>query len=355
MAGQGALLEAWPGMAVHARQGARLWASRGYDILLSEDGGRHWELAVRLARPAALRCCARLSATRRLLRCGVRAYVQLTADAFVAFADGRMYFGERGREQARMVAALRHGRAPLGQGCCRGKTGTCYFGEYWSNREREPVGIYCWRPEWAEPRLYYQFAAGSVRHLHGLQLDPFSGQLWATTGDRDAECRIGYFEESEGAPRFVTVAASTLDARAVSLMFAEEAVYWGTDAGRDTSATCNFICRWRRGGDQVERILPISGPAYYSWSGGESRLVFSTAVEGSASEADSLVRVWAGDSHRSWREVAAWKKDRYPSIFGYAVAKLPEGGLGSDRVYVVTEGLMPHDGTWVFDARRLFQ
>ncbi len=30
-----------------------------------------------------------------------------------------------------------------------------------------------------------------VRHIHAVQFDPYTHEIWLATGDRDSECRIG--------------------------------------------------------------------------------------------------------------------------------------------------------------------
>jgi len=64
-----------------------------------------------------------------------------------------------------------------------------------------------------------------VRHFHGVFEDPYTGTLWATTGDQDAESLIGRIESGS----LVPVGRGSQDWRSVDLAFTDESVYWGVD------------------------------------------------------------------------------------------------------------------------------
>ena len=64
-----------------------------------------------------------------------------------------------------------------------------YGGDYWANPNKIEANINSINLL----KLYevlFQFNNNSVRHIHTVQPDPYTGLLWVSTGDEDAECKI---------------------------------------------------------------------------------------------------------------------------------------------------------------------
>lgn len=87
-------------------------------------------------------------------------------------------------------------------------------------------------------------AVDGVRHVHSVVRDPYTDDVWVTTGDRDAESRLCLLRdgdeaagESDGGGNGTAHDGSWLDVvgtgsqrwRAVDLAFTEDAVLWGMD------------------------------------------------------------------------------------------------------------------------------
>lgn len=327
-----------------------LWASRNRGIMVSYDGGETWDTVTRLWAGPQDVLLSRDSLMSRFLRLGIRQYVQIDRESFLAFANRQIFYWRKGIDRPIVVGKVRRGVGPLRQGCCQDATGTCYYGEYWGNKKREEVRIYCWHPGWDQWRLFYRFPPGTIRHIHAVQFDPLSDKIWIATGDRNDECMIGYFEERGNSPTLATVASGSQMARAVSLIFTVDYVYWGSDAGRDSMEGANYIYRWSRKDGQIERVASVAGPVYYSTMDNRGRLFVSTAVEGSPSERDRFARVYMSEDGTDWEEIARWEKDHYPMLFGYGILWFPQGSLSGGRLYVVGQGVKGGAGTWVLEV-----
>lgn len=65
----------------------------------------------------------------------------------------------------------------------------------------------------------------SVRHFHGVFADPYTDQLWATSGDADDESTVGRLVDGE----FVPVGGGSQRWRCVGLAFTPNAILWGMD------------------------------------------------------------------------------------------------------------------------------
>jgi hypothetical protein len=328
----------WRGLHVRHAEGDRLWATQGYQVLRSDDQGRTWQGVARVGRHAT---ASQFGPLGRLLRSGIRSYLQTGEDRFL-FTNRAGYYW-RQHSPPRLVY---RGCAPLFQGCCAAPDGTVYFGEYSRNPTRRAVVLWRWAAGSDRWSVFYRFPPGTVRHIHAVHYDPFARTIWVATGDADPECLIGYFNGQE----LVPIVQGSQQARAVSLLFTSDYAFWGSDSGRDANAGPNRIYRWRRSrqalaASSLEPVAEVGGPAYYSTTDGQGRLFISTAVEGSNSETDNCARVWMSETGADWIEIARWEKDRYPMIFGYGVMSFP-AGIANDCLLVTGKGVKGGPGTW---------
>ncbi|MCL7416718.1 MAG: glycosyl hydrolase, partial [Halalkalicoccus sp.] len=163
-----------------------------------------------------------------------------------------------------------------------------------------------------------------VRHLHSVQSDPYSGDLWITTGDRDDACRIGRFHDGA----FEVVGGGSQRWRAVELAFAPDWVLWGMDSVYSPE---NHVLRLDRAeignpNPEPETVHTLDGSVFYAAAlavDGERWVVLSTSVEpGSDStappgspenDASGRARVVAASSasdFTEWHELAAYRRRR---------------------------------------------
>jgi hypothetical protein len=310
-----------------------------------------------------------LAPARRFLRRGVRSYLQLDESSFIAFSDDYSYYwpgsmdcpqefppGNSGAVPLQLLGRVHRGHGPLVQGCCRDTSGACFYGDYWGNPKREDVKVWWWRPGETAWQEYFRFPAGSVRHIHAVQYDPFSGAVWVATGDRDRESVIGCLSPAtsrEPQAKLTVIASGSQQTRAVSLIFTPEYVYWGSDGGRDSDVTSNCLYRWSRTENRIECLFAVGGPVYYSTPDGNGGLYFATAVEGSRSESDRRARVWAckppATNHQP-REIGRWEKDRFPTRLGYGTLWFPQGAAFDDKLCVAGQGLKGGPATWILEV-----
>jgi hypothetical protein len=276
--------------------------------------------------------------------------LQLSDHKFMAFCDKNIFLWQLGDAQPTRIGAVHRGRGPLLQGCCSDDKGNCYYGEYSGNPERsEAVNVYVWRSAATDWEVFYSFPPGALRHIHAVQFDPISRKVWIATGDHDDECKIGYFEASVSPPQLVIVASGNQTARAVSLLFTNDYVYWGSDGGKYTAVTANHIYRWSRRAGDIQQVAEVGGPIYYSTVDQEGRLFAATVVEGSDSENDRCAHLWMSADGLQWSEIGQWKKDHYPSIFGFGVLSFPQGPTAGSLTYVVGNGVQGGAGTWILE------
>jgi hypothetical protein len=188
-----------------------------------------------------------------------------------------------------------------------------------------------------------------VRHVHAVQHDPYSDDIWVTTGDTDSESRIGRLRDGG----LDVVGGGGQEWRAVQLAFTDSSVLWGMDC---VYADRNRIFRLPRteiGADDptIEPVHTVPGSVFYATTrttNDETWVVFSTAMEAgrdSTGPADQTGRAAPGvvvasstaSDCTDWQEVASYRRrpclgdrlpNRLPRANGYLfLAADPELGL----------------------------
>jgi hypothetical protein len=125
-----------------------------------------------------------------------------------------------------------------------------------------------------------------VRHVHGVFLDPFTKWLWVAIGDTTPEPRIGY--SKDGGRTFTWITKGVYpQSRAVDLMFASDAVYWGTDVPEIPGA----LYRWSRTTRSITTVLTSVREPYFDAR--QSRGWYAQFSEISTKENDGYI----GDEH----------------------------------------------------------
>lgn len=209
----------------------RVYGSRGRRVFEETADGQRIERP-RLPAPTSL--VQRLATSRygkRLLTAAVGRYLttnvwRLTEDRWLASLGRTVYTarsGARSWSESRSLPPSSGLRGLLPSSVCV-HDGSVYLGEY-------PLDAA------ASPRILRSDDYGeswttvvelpAVRHVHAIQVDPYTGDLWVTTGDTDPQCQIGRLVDGALEP----VVSGSQRFRAVELAFTPEAILWGVDCG----------------------------------------------------------------------------------------------------------------------------
>lgn len=189
-----------------------------------------------------------------------------------------------------------------------------------------------------------ELALPDVRHIHAVQCDPYGGDLWLTTGDTDAESRIGRVRDGS----FVPVGGGSQRWRAVELAFTPDAILWGMDC---SYADENHVLKLPRSelgthSPAVRTVHTVPGSVYYAATptiAGETWVVFSTAMEAgrdstgpddqtARSGRGVVVAASASTGYSKWHEIGAFQRRR--CVADHLPASLPRANgyvfLGED-------------------------
>lgn len=308
-------------------EGKTLFASSGYRIMRSDDGGSVWELDGEVKNLSPVNCLSsRSPLLEQIIRGGVFDVLSLPGGERVAVCKGMIARAGCGSRTYVPVFRFSRGSRPLN--LCLEPGGTIYWGEYFLNlRRREPVRIYASRDAGLNWEVAYEFRAGEVCHVHRIFHDPYDGSLVVTTGDRDAESFI--FRSSDGLGTLEVIAGGAQHFRTASVVPVPGGLLYGTD---DPDGQNHIILLKREGGYAAE-VTDVPGPVMYgTLSGGKA--VFTTMQENDEHE----VSIWSGDesgflkimnipvkqTSRLWREIS-----------GYPRVLLPNG-ISSENVIFAT-------------------
>ena len=118
---------------------------------------------------------------------------------------------------------------------CEDKNGFLYFGEYFSNPERDEVHIYKSIDSGKTWMLCHTFPKNTIRHVHGVFYDKYEDLVWFATGDLDGECIIGHTNDSFETVNIFKHGGQKY--RAVQLLFFKDFIIYGTDTEYDKNYT----------------------------------------------------------------------------------------------------------------------
>ena len=237
------------------------------------------------------------------------------------------------------VHIFREGTHIAVNGMCEDLEGRIYYGEYMDNADRS-MGVRVYRSDDDGKNFLrvYEIAPGTVRHIHFMQTDPQTGNVWMGTGDNDPECFI-VMSEDQG-QRFELMGKGSQTWRAVQLIFDKDHIYWGTASGRDKGpGATNTICRMNRDATKVDLLKEVQGPVHSAAITAGGVRILTTGVEDTSKGYDNHARVWASPDGDKWMEIAKFKKSLFPTALDYGIVRLLPGQEKTRDLWLSMTGL----------------
>jgi hypothetical protein len=282
---------------------------------------------------------------RRALRLDM-ANVVLNNDrsGLVILYQGALFFYDIAARSIRQVGRMRHCRNVLYNGIAVTAKGI-YFGEYGANPDRAAVPIWCSRDGGRTWKVVHEFPSGSIKHVHGVYVDPYSDLLWISTGDFEDECFLHCVDED-----FMNRQAygdGTQQWRPVSLLFERDKILWGMDSQLETS----YLQEFDRATGAIIRRRDFPGPVWYSKQFSDGSALLQSVVEIGPGVRGNHAHLFMSADNREWIDVVRYRKDRWPMrFFKFGVLSFADGPQTMDDFVLFGEGLVGMDGVAVIAA-----
>ena len=276
---------------------------------------------------------------RRMFRLdNSNAVLNRRGDGIVLLYRGAVRFYDLERRRLRPAGTLRQCRNVLHRGVAVTARGI-YLGEYGRNPRRWPVPIYRSRDDGRSWEVAYEFAAGSIRHVHGVFRDPYSDRLWMPTGDRAGECYL--VSSDHDFTDVVRYGDGSQAWRTVTLFFDPDRIVWAMDSEHETSHLQIFD---RRTGS-LTRGCAFPGPVWYGKRLADGRALVQTTAEIGAGVRRQQACVFISSDLVEWREIGCFDKDRWPPrLCKFGVVAFADGHQTADDFVLFGDALTGLDG-----------
>jgi hypothetical protein len=315
------------GYTVEWAEAGNFWLSRRNQLFRTTDLNAPFDLAVSIDAPSWKSFAASVSRlAQRLLRFMVTNVIPLeNGDVFVTF-DKSVGVIRNGKYQ-NLPGLVRPCRV-LRAACAADDKGNIYFGEYLANNERGEMRIYKFAAASDALEVVHTFAAGTIKHIHGIYFDPFTKSLFCLTGDDESECRI--IQTFDRFQTLQTVGEGDETWRAVSLLFTKDSIYYGMDA----EYRANHIYRLNRETKERTSLGEVNGTVFYSKQIGND-LFFTTTAENAPNQTENVAAIWNVDSQQRLKEVVRFKKDIWQrTLFMFGLIHLPYTTRMQNEIYL---------------------
>lgn len=313
------------GFVVEWAENGNYILSRRHQIFRSSHISEKPKLIGEVAAPFWRELASASRLGQRLLRFSVNCIVPIADDAlFISFDKTVGLLKDR---KYTPINGLQRPCRILRSGVARDNSGDLYFGEYLANEERTSVILYRYSPGTDSVTIAHEFPAGTIRHIHGVYFDRFDNSLVCLTGDADHECKM--VRSRDGFRTIEIVGQGDESWRAVSAVFTEDAVFYGTDA----EYRPNTIYRLDRATLEQRDLGQVSGTVFYSQQLGAD-IFFATTAENAPSQEENVAAIWNVSPSGDLSEVAKFGKDRWhTTLFGFGTVYFPHILSPSDEVF----------------------
>jgi len=333
-----------------------LWATRGLLVYCKRNNENFFRKVTRIHVGFSIFWLFNFSIIRRLTyrhEC-----IEMTMNEkgdICAFTSGYMWIASNPFKRFKKTFKLQHYGVGVGRGIM--STGITHlnnegfiFGEYFDNSERTSVRIYKYNLDEMVWKEIYEFCPGQIRHIHAVQIDPYTGKIWICAGDENEEPFIGWTDNNLGS--IAIVGKGSQKWRACQLVFTEEAVYWGTDTG---STDLGGIYRWDKLSHETKRIYDTQGAVFFGTRLALKTIVMSTDREGFPNEKDDKTRLFLIKNNKvSFIEFGSWNFKRPGFRYNFAKLRL-QRNQGSNHlvVSVLNQKEIPDGDLFVFSEEEL--
>ena len=303
-----------------------LWASRGLLVYRMNKGDDKFVRVAHVPTGRSYLWLNNFSLFRKFTNKPECMEISITSDGSIcALSAGYLWHSPVDCVAFKRTMKLRYygfgvGRGILSNGFLSASGNQVYWGEYFRNTDRGVVHLYKSSDGGRSWEVVYDYEPGDIRHIHGIQEDPYTGRLWVCAGDSDSESKIGWSDNNFHTITHIGTGSQIW--RTTQLVFTEEAVYWGTDTG---SVELAGICRWDRSSRELSQVCSSKGAILFGTRLRNGSLVFSVDREGFENESDKKTRLFVFNEGGKVAEIeiGTWKHWKKSLKYSFAMLRIP--------------------------------
>jgi hypothetical protein len=205
-----------------------------------------------------------------------------------------------------------------------------FYGEYFRNEKSEEVHIYESLDSGLTWHLQHVFQPNEIRHIHAIQKDPYTGNLWVCTGDNSKNSKIGYSDDNFKSIKYIGTNSEKFTA--TQLVFTPKHVYWGADPFDLADVG---IFRWDRNSQVLDKITSERACFFYTTMLKQGTLVFTTDREATEFENDLFTRMVVIEKSGKVKTIKCGEWNKRDGFFRqYAKLRLPRQQSNSPYLIV---------------------
>ena len=320
-------------------ESGRLWVTNGYNVCYSDDLGMQFSFRARLDAGRLRNFLGQWSLATRLTRAGFLHLRPLEDGSILGVVYGGIVRCEA--ESDMFAPVLQRPGRTMKLAVLPG--GEIFAGEYFYNKQRDPVHILRSGDGGRTWRGAYEFRPGEIRHIHSLNFDKRSNSILILTGDSDSESKVLLTNE-----RFELIRVlleGTQRSRALAILPTGGGYFIATD----TPYEQNYI-QFLSFDGVLSLRCPIAGSSLSGCQVGEWSF-FATAAEPSSVNRDPSVTLYGACNGQPWHVIDRWRADRWswPSRLQAAAFQMgrlimPAGENGTGYLFGTPIAVLKHDG-----------
>ncbi|ACB85189.1 WD40/YVTN/BNR-like repeat-containing protein [Natranaerobius thermophilus] len=209
------------------------------------------------------------------------------------------------------------------------ETGTIIFGEYPSFTGPDgEISLYKSTDDGRNWEQVLTRTGDDIRHWHSVQVDPYSGNWIATTGDLDNE--IEWWESTDDGDTWEAILGAdspnegNQDYRTLGLLFSQDQYIWGSDNPLWGYGQ-NFISSVDKDNpENISKDFRLPAPAYVYWQFSDIWGI-GTLAEGTTME-DQNARIYTSENRgQTWQETISWPIEASKNSGGFTSVSHPNG------------------------------
>jgi len=303
------------GRALYVSETGRLYISKAYSILYSDDLGLKWHLDAILHKNVLVATLSKLRIFARLLRYYVAALGVLSDGTRIVVARDGVYQAKSNEINMTRTFEIKRGSRPLN--ITIDDHDRILFGEYGDLPVDHEKFIYASADGGESFHAIYSFAPDDIRHIHNIIWDRFDGGYWVMVGDFDKQPGIGKL--SVDFKKLEWLGRGSQEVRAVGVIVEQDCLYYGTD-----SEICqNYIVRMDKKTGEIKKLVAVEGSSLYATRFGDVRLI-STCVEPSHVNRSRQSVIYASVDGDNWQPIQFFNKDFLNAkLFQFGTVVLP--------------------------------